>query len=128
MLVGDITYVHTREGFVYPVGRDGGHLLEKDCWLRHGRDACESNWFKTPRRSGGSELSARQGCDDFSCRVRRSQYTSAEYTVSMSKYGFLASVGRTGVCHVQRRNGYHSTPPAQERTRQPGGYTTPEEK
>ena len=22
-LVGDITYVHTREGFVYPAGRDG---------------------------------------------------------------------------------------------------------
>ena len=23
MLVGDITYVHTREGFVYPAGREG---------------------------------------------------------------------------------------------------------
>ena len=22
-LVGDITYIHTREGFVYPAGRDG---------------------------------------------------------------------------------------------------------
>ena len=28
--------------------------------------------------------------------------TSAEYTATMNKYGFLASVGRTGVCHVQR--------------------------
>ena len=84
-----------------------------------------------PKRSakiGGSELPAHQGCDDFSCRVRGSQYTSAEYTATMNKYGFLASVGRTGVCHVQCRSRYHSTPPAQERTRQPGGSTTPEEK
>ena len=54
--------------------------------------------------------------------------TSADYTATMTKYGFLASVGRTGVCHVQRRSRYHSTPPAQERTRQPAGSTTPEEK
>ena len=47
---------------------------------------------------------------------------------TMNKYGFLASVGRAGVCHVQRRSRYHSTPPAQERTRQPAGSTTPEEK
>jgi len=40
----------------------------------------------------------------------------------------IASVGRTGVCYVQRSSRYHSTPPAQERTRQPAGSTTPEEK
>ena len=27
---------------------------------------------------------------------------SADYTATMNKYGLLASVGRTGVCHVQR--------------------------
>ena len=43
-----------------------------------------------PKRSakiGGSELPAHQGCDDFSCRVRGPQYTSADYTASMNKYG-----------------------------------------
>ena len=35
-LVGDITYIHTREGCVYPAGRDETTLLEKNCWLRHG--------------------------------------------------------------------------------------------
>ena len=40
-LVGDITYIHTREGFVYPAGRDEAALVEKNCWLRHGRETCE---------------------------------------------------------------------------------------
>lgn len=30
-----ITYIHTREGFVYPATVTG-LLLEKNCWLRHG--------------------------------------------------------------------------------------------
>ena len=30
---------------------------------------------------------------------RGSQYTSADYTATMNKYGLLASVGRTGVCY-----------------------------
>ena len=68
-LVGDITYIHTREGFVYPAGRDEAALLEKNCWLRHGRETCEPNWSKTLCKIGGSELPAHQGCDDFSCRV-----------------------------------------------------------
>ena len=54
--------------------------------------------------------------------------TSAGRFATMNKYGFLTSAGRTGVCHVQRRSRYHSTPPVQERTRQPAGSTTPEEK
>ena len=46
-LVGDITYIHTREGFVYLAGRDGATLLKKNCWLRHSRDTYEPNWSKT---------------------------------------------------------------------------------
>ena len=34
-LVGDITYIHTREGFVY-LATVTGLLLKKNCWLRHG--------------------------------------------------------------------------------------------
>ena len=67
-LVGDITYIHTREGFVY-LATVTGLLLEKNCWLRHSRETCEPNWSKTLCKIGGSELSAHQGCDDFSCRV-----------------------------------------------------------
>ena len=67
-LVGDITYIHTREGFVYPAGRDGAALLEKNCWLRHG--GTHANRIGSKRSgNGGSELPAHQGCDDFSCRV-----------------------------------------------------------
>ena len=40
-LVGDITYSHTREGFVYLAGRDGTAYSAKDCWLRPSRDTCE---------------------------------------------------------------------------------------
>ena len=64
-LVGDITYIHTREGCVYPAGRDETTLLEKNCWLRHG--GTHANRIG-PKRSGngGSELPTHQGCDDFS--------------------------------------------------------------
>ena len=68
-LVGDITYIHTREGFVYPAGRDGAALLEKNCWLRHGGTHANRPASKTFCKIGGSELPAHQGCDDFSCRV-----------------------------------------------------------
>ena len=66
-LVGDITYIHTREGFVY-LATVTGLLLEKNCWLRHG--GTHANRIG-PKSSGnsGSELPAHQGCDDFSCRV-----------------------------------------------------------
>ena len=64
-----------------------GLLLEKNCWLRHSRDTCEPNWAKTLCKIGGSELPAHQGCDNFSCRVRGSQHTSADYTATMNKYG-----------------------------------------
>ena len=63
-LVRDITHTPlTREGFVYPAGRDETSLLEKNCWLRHDRDTCEPNWSKTLWKIGSSELPAHQGCD-----------------------------------------------------------------
>ena len=66
-LVGDITYIHTREGFVY-LATVTGLLLEKNCWLRHGGTHTNRIGPKSPG-NGGSELPAHQGCDDFSCRV-----------------------------------------------------------
>lgn len=63
-LVGDITYIHTREGFVY-LATVTGLLLEKNCWLRHG--GTHANRIGPKRSGNGSEeLLTRQGCDDFS--------------------------------------------------------------
>ena len=42
----------------------------------------------TPRRSGGSELPAHQGCDDiFHVEPWEHKCTSADYTTTMNKYG-----------------------------------------
>jgi len=49
---------------------------------------------KTLCKIGGSELPAHQGCDDFSCRVWGSQYTSAEYTATMNKHGIRCFGGK----------------------------------
>ena len=68
-LVGDITHMLlTREGFVYPAGRDGA-ATRKELLATPWRNTCEPNWSKTLCKIGGSELPAHQGCDDFSCRV-----------------------------------------------------------
>ena len=126
-LVGDITYIHTREGCVYPAGRDETTLLEKNCWLRHGGTHANRIGPKRSAKLAVRDCQPIKGVTIFHSN-RGSQYTSADHTATMNKYGFLTSAGRTGVCHVQRRSRYHSTPPVQERTRQPAGSTTPEEK
>ena len=124
-LVGDITYIHTREGFVYLA-------TVMDCYSKRIVGYAMTEHMRTELVQNALEMAVRncppiKGVTIFHSD-RGSQYTSADYTATMNKYGFLASVGRTGVCHVQRRSRYHSTPPAQERTRQPAGSTTPEEK
>ena len=127
-LVGNITHTPlTQEGFVYPAGRDETTLLEENCWLRHGGTHANRIGPKRSAKLAVRECRPIKGVTIFHSN-RGSQYTSADYTATMNKYGFLASAGRTGVCHVQRRSRYHSTPPVQERTRQPAGSTTPEEK
>ena len=93
------TYVHTREGFVYPAGRDGAACSKRIVGYAIAGKHANRPASKTLCKIGGSELPAHQGCDNFSCRVRGSQHTSADYTAFMNKYGFFASVGRTGVCY-----------------------------
>ena len=88
----------TREGFVYPAGRDGAVCSKRTVGYATAGKHANRIGSKSPG-NGGAELPARQGCDDFSCRVRGTQYTSADYTASMNNYVFLASVGRTGVCY-----------------------------
>ena len=124
-LVGDITYIHTREGFVY-LATVTGLLLEKNCWLRHG--GTHANRIGPKRSGNGSEeLLTRQGCDDFSfgsgiaVHVRRLHRHHEQV--------WPPRIGRKNRRVLRQRSSrYHSTPPAQERTRQPVGYTTPEEK
>ena len=97
-LVGDITYIHTREGCVYPAGRDETTLLEKNCWLRHGGTHANRIGPKRSAKLAVRDCQPIKGVTIFHSD-RGSQYTSADYTATMNKYGFLASVGRTGVCY-----------------------------
>lgn len=49
----------------------------------------------TPRRSGGSELPAHQGCDDiFHVEPWEHKCTSADYTTTMNKYGIHCLGGK----------------------------------
>ena len=114
-LVGDITYIHTREGCVYPAGRDETTLLEKNCWLRHG--GTHANRIASNRFGhGGAELPARQGCDDSPIRVRETQSACPSITRHHEQVWFPCIGGKNRRVLRQRSSRYHSTPPAQERT------------
>ena len=126
---GDITYSHTREGFVYLAGRDGTAYSAKDCWLRPSRDtyepACPHNALQKLAVRNCQPIN---GVTILPLRSGEHRYTSAEYTDTMNTYGshcFGRKNQRVSPTAPQQN---HSTPPAQERTRQPVGYTTPEEK
>ena len=48
-LVRDITHTPlTREGFVYPAGRDGAAYSQEGSLATPWQNTCEPNWFKTP--------------------------------------------------------------------------------
>ena len=126
-LVGDHHPYASHPGRIRVPGDRDGLLLEKNCWLRHGGTHANRIGPKRSAKLAVRDCQPIKGVTIFHSN-RGSQYTSADYTATMNKYGFLTSAGRTGVCHVQRRSRYHSTPPVQERTRQPAGSTTPEEK
>lgn len=66
-LVGDHhPHALTREGFVYPAGRDGAACSKRIVGYAIAGKHANRPASKTPRRSGGAELPAHQGCDDFS--------------------------------------------------------------
>lgn len=113
---------------MYPAGRDGAACSKRIVGYAIAGKHANRPASKTLCKIGGSELPAHQGCDNFSCRVRGSQHTSADYTATMNKYGFLASVGRTGVCYDNAAADIIQRHPRRKKTRQPAGYTTPEEK
>jgi len=95
-LVGDITYIHTREGFVYLA-------TVMDCYSKRIVGYAMAEHMRTELVQNALEMAVRncqpiEGVTIFHSD-RGSQYTSADYTATMNKYGFLASVGRTGVCY-----------------------------
>ena len=95
-LVGDITYIHTREGFVYLA-------TVMDCYSKRIVGYAMTEHMRTELVQNALEMAVRncppiKGVTIFHSD-RGSQYTSADYTATMNKYGFLASVGRTGVCY-----------------------------
>ena len=95
-LVGDITYIHTREGFVYLA-------TVMDCYSKRIVGYAMAEHMRTELVQKALEMAARncqpiKGVTIFHSD-RGSQYTSADYTATMNKYGLLASVGRTGVCY-----------------------------
>ena len=96
---GDITYIHTREGFVYPACRHRAASSKKI--VGYAMTGAHANRIG-PKRPG--ELAVRncrtvKGVTIFHVESGEHKCTSAEYTATMNKYGFLASVGRTGVCY-----------------------------
>ena len=95
-LVGDITYIHTREGFVYLA-------TVMDCYSKRIVGYAMAEHMRTDLVQNALEMAVRncqpiKGVTIFHSD-RGSQYTSADYTATMNKYGFLASVERTGVCY-----------------------------
>ena len=95
-LVGDITYIHTREGFVYLA-------TVMDCYSKRIVGYAMAEHMRTELVQNALEMAVRncppiKGVTIFHSD-RGSQYTSADYTATMNKYGLLASVGRTGVCY-----------------------------
>lgn len=71
-LVDDITYIHTREGFVYPAGRDGAAYSKRI--VDYAIAGTHANRIG-PKNSGngGSKLPAHQGCDDSPIQVQGTQ-------------------------------------------------------
>ena len=69
-LVGDITYIHTREGFVYLAGRDGAAYSKRIVGYAMTGTHANRPASKTLCKIGGSELPAYRGCDDSPIQVR----------------------------------------------------------
>lgn len=125
-LVGDITYIHTREGFVY-LATVTGLLLEKNCWLRHGGTHANRIGPKRSAKLAVRNCQPIEGVTIFHVESGEHKCTSAEYTATMNKYGFLASVGRTGVCYDNAAaESFNATRTGKNSST--GRSTTPEEK
>jgi transposase InsO family protein len=94
-LVGDITYIHTWEGWVYLA-------MVIDCFSRKIVGWAMADNYKTPLIQEAIRMAAR----NLSLPVgaifhsdRGSNYTSEEFAKTLKELGILQSVGRTGICY-----------------------------
>jgi putative transposase len=94
-LVGDITYIHTWEGWVYLA-------LVIDCYSRKIVGWAMDDNYRTPLIQAAIEMAARNlplpsGAIFHS--DRGSNYTSDEFAKTLQQLGIGQSVGRTGICY-----------------------------
>ena len=90
-LVGDITYIHTREGFVYLA-------TVMDCYSKRIVGYAMAEHMRTELVQNALEMAVRncppiKGVTIFHSD-RGSQYTSADYTATMNKYGIHGFGGK----------------------------------
>ena len=114
-LVGDITYIHTREGFVYLA-------TVMDCYSKRIVGYAMAEHMRTELVQNALEMAVRncqpiEGVTIFHSD-RGSQYTSADYTAFMNKYGIHRFGGKNRRVLRQRSSGIIQRH-LQERTRQP---------
>jgi transposase InsO family protein len=94
-MVGDITYIHTWEGWLYLA-------LVIDCFSKKIIGWAMDDNYKTPLIQAAIEMAARnvdlpEGAIFHS--DRGSNYTSEEFAKTLKSLGILQSVGRTGICY-----------------------------
>ncbi len=94
-LVGDITYLHTWEGWVYLA-------LVIDCFSRKIVGRAMADNYKTPLIQEAIRMAARNlplpsGAIFHS--DRGSNYTSGDFVQTLRELGLRPSVGRTGICY-----------------------------
>ena len=94
-MVGDITYIPTWEGWVYLA-------TVIDCATRKVAGWAMDDNYRTPLITSAIEMAARNldlPADAVFHSDRGSNYTSAEFAVSLERLGIRQSVGRTGICY-----------------------------
>jgi putative transposase len=94
-MVGDITYIPTWEGWVYLA-------TVIDCATRKVAGWAMDDNYRTPLIISAIEMAARNlglPADAVFHSDRGSNYTSAEFAVSLERLGIRQSVGRTGICY-----------------------------
>jgi putative transposase len=94
-LVGDITYIHTWEGWLYLA-------MVIDCFSRKIVGWAMADNYKTPLIQDAIHMAARNlrlpsGAIFHS--DRGSNYTSEEFAKTLTELGIRQSVGRTGICY-----------------------------
>lgn len=94
-LVGDITYVHTWEGFVYVA-------TVLDCFSKKVAGYAIADHMRTELITDALKMAARTTLirrgETISHSDRGAQYMSQEFAVVAERLGIRQSVGRTGIC------------------------------